>query len=167
MALSSKENIYQNKDYLAICYSLRSKVLFLEEEEFHSYVLESIWRASEKFDPDKGVKFETYLFHAMRKRLYTQMKTQYRNKTTLYDDMINGIHPEWKEDEWLAKDGCRQEIRDILDSLPKKNRDYLYSKFFLQETDREFCEKAGVTAGELVTLRKKSHRLFKRHYAST
>lgn len=165
MESSLKGSIYQNKDYLAICYSFRKKVTFLTDTEFRSYVLESIWRADSNFDKEKGVRFETYLYTITRNIFYKLMREQYQNekkrKVEYKYIFLNDSNDLTVDDKYIDV-----EIKDTLMKLPKENRDFLYSRFFLKHTDKEFCEKYGITKGELATLKKKSYKLFRRYHVS-
>lgn len=165
MESSLKESIYQNKDYLAICYSFRKKVTFLTDTEFRSYVLESIWRADSKFDKERGIKFETYLYNVARNTFYKLMRRQYKNEENRQLE-YNYIRLNDINDQTVNNKYIDVEVQDTLMKLPKENRDFLYSRFFLKHTDKEFCEKYGITKGELATLKKKSYKLFRRYHVS-
>lgn len=165
MELSSKGSIYQNKDYLSLGYSFRSKLMFLTDEEFHSHVLECIWRANEKFDSTNNTKFETYLYITYRNLFYRLIKIYYKGKeNTLLSSSKFDV--EEIRDERFENEKNKQEVLDVINQLPEQNRDFLYSKFFLQETEEQICDNLNLTKGELATIKKHSYRLFKRHYTN-
>jgi len=121
----------------------------LNEDEIYTCILNALWKAIKKYDPNFGSKFTTYLYNGVIMECLTQQKF---NSNLKYHPHIHNV-----------QDG-RNYISniDILDYISKcEHPDIIYDYYFNNKSIKEIAKENNV-CGETIRLRiKKNLKKFK------
>ena len=123
------EKALENEDYAKILNSVCKKYRFrMDKEDLHRCKLIALWDAIKKFNPDKGVKFTSFLYNCITWECRRQVTQNNKRKTV---PLIN---------EKQQQISSHYELTDLINSLPKEYSKVLIQKFFHGYTITEIAK---------------------------
>lgn len=143
--MSSLETLMVDENIVKIAKSASSRFSStLSKDEIYTCVLNAIWKASERHDPERGTKFTTYLYNGIIMECLTQQKFN-KNKSVakLHDNIPEYIN--------------RAEIIDLMDEIQNcDNPSIIIDYYFNNKSIKEIAQEQGVS-GETIRLKLKKN----------
>ena len=116
----------------------------LSRDEIHTCILNAIWKASNKFDPELGSKFTTYLYNGVIMECLTQQKF---NSNKVCSQIHNNI-PENKD--FVSS-------LEIMDNIEQcEDPQIIIDYYFNNKSIKEIAQETGV-CGETIRLKIKKN----------
>ncbi len=122
-------------------------------DELMSEAHEAILRAIDKFDPDRGFRFSTYLTHAVRRQLLRFLQRRQRERQRTFAATREAALPDTKRWTVAYQQGVARNIREVdrlLLELKPRDRYVIRARFgwgreFETHTLQEIASELGVT----------------------
>lgn len=143
--MSSLETLMVDENIIKIAKSASARFnTTLSKDEIYTCVLNAIWKASERHDPERGTKFTTYLYNGIIMECLTQQKFN-KNKSIakLHDNIPEYIN--------------RAENIDLMDEIQNcDNPSLIIDYYFNNKSIKEIAQEQGVS-GETIRLKLKKN----------
>jgi RNA polymerase sigma factor (sigma-70 family) len=143
------ENYLKDSNIRNIINSVSNKFMYaLDHNDISSIAMVTLWKCIEKYDPTKGAKFTSYLYQQL---LYA-LKNELKKKNIEYaSDSI----------EQPISFSIKNEVFDILESLPSGMKTLLEQRFFHNMTMTEIADENGYSRETARRRLKKAIRMCK------
>lgn len=143
------ENYLKDSNIRNIINSVSNKFMYaLDHNDISSIAMVTLWKCIEKYDPTKGAKFTSYLYQ----QLSYALKNELKKKNIEYaSDSI----------EQPISFSIKNEVFDILESLPNGMKTLLEQRFFHNMTMTEIADENGYSRETARRRLKKAIRMCK------
>jgi len=143
------ENYLKDSNIRNIINSVSNKFMYaLDHNDISSIAMVTLWKCIEKYDPTKGAKFTSYLYQ----QLSYALKNELKKKNIEYaSDSI----------EQPISFSIKNEVFDILESLPNSMKTLLEQRFFHNMTMTEIADENGYSRETARRRLKKAIRMCK------
>ena len=103
----------------------------IDVDDLESIKMQILWRCMDKYDPDRGTKFTSYLYQQLSFAYKNKIKKKRREFNV---DIIENVD---------KKQQARMEVRDILMGLDPEDRDVLNKRYYHNMTMLEIGRSNG------------------------
>jgi RNA polymerase sigma factor (sigma-70 family) len=127
------DNCLKDNSVRSIMKSVGNKYrYFLDEDDISSISLTTLWRCTQKYDPDRKAKFTSYLYQQLNYAFKNQLKKNSKKRDYATEDIEKVYH-----------DYSGSEAFDILNSIPPESAEILRQRYYGNMTIQEIGEANG------------------------
>ncbi len=131
----------------------------LDYEDYFQFGVEGLNEAIERFDPSKGVKFETYAYQRIRGKMLDGIRKTIKvhplsvlsiNKSDEDGDPIEIADNSFLPDEILEKNLLKSKLKEAIDLLDNdRDREMIKLYYYEELTFSEIAKVFGITSGRV------------------
>tara|TARA_R100000008_G_scaffold84430_2_gene71794 strand:+ start:9977 stop:10444 length:468 start_codon:yes stop_codon:yes gene_type:complete len=103
----------------------------IDFDEIESIKMQTVWKCIDKYDPDRGTKFTSYLYQQLTFALKNKIK---KKRMEFNVDIVDDVDRKQQE---------RMEVQDILMGLDPEDRDVLNKRYYHNMTMLEIGNSNG------------------------
>lgn len=143
------ENYLKDSNIRNIINSVSNKFMYaLDHNDISSISMVTLWKCIEKYDPTKGAKFTSYLYQQLLYALKNELKKRSIEYSSDSIEQPIDFH-------------AKNEVFDILESLPNGMKILLQQRFFHNMTMTEIADENGYSRETARRRLKKAIRMCK------
>lgn len=141
--MNNFDKLIEDENILNIAKKAASKFYkTLSKDELYTCILNAVWKASERHDPEKGTKFTTYLYNGVIMECLTQQKFNSSKASKIHNNVCE-------------KDGINNfELIDLINSC--EDPQIIIDYYLNNKSVKEIANEMGV-CGETIRLKIKKN----------